>query len=277
MNSSTLIGLALIAYLFASAAYFLYLGTPREPVARVARRILGFGLAAQLVGILLRWRESYALGYGHAPMSNMYESMLLFAACIAGVHLLLERRHKSPAVGALMAPLAALVLAYTSISPSMSREIEPLFPALKSNWLTAHVVVCFIAYAAFAVSAAVSVAYLWKRRAGDRGLARAFPSANSLDEIGYQAVALGFPMLTLGIFFGAVWADVAWGTYWSWDPKETWSLVTWLVYATYLHARLIRGWSGPRAALLSLIGFGAVMFTYWGVAYLLPGLHSYAS
>jgi cytochrome c-type biogenesis protein CcsB len=138
------------------------------------------------------------------------------------------------------------------------------------------VIVCFVAYAAFAVSGAVSLIYLWKLRTGERGLARVFPAAASLDEIAYQGVALGFPMLTLGIFFGAVWANTAWGTYWSWDPKETWSLVTWLVYATYLHARLVRGWRGPRAAFLSLAGLTAVAFTYWGVAYLLPGLHSYA-
>jgi cytochrome c-type biogenesis protein CcsB len=206
----------------------------------------------------------------------MYESMLLFAACSAGVSLLLEWRHRMPAVGALCAPVAAIVLAYTSLSSSMSNDIEPLFPALKSNWLTAHVLVCFIAYAAFAASAVLSAAYLWKLRTGDRGFARVLPPATVLDEVAYQAVGLGFPMLTMGIFFGAVWANVAWGTYWSWDPKETWSLVTWLVYATYLHARLVRGWRGPKAALLSILGFAAVLFTYFGVNYLLSGLHSYA-
>jgi cytochrome c-type biogenesis protein CcsB len=276
MTSSTLIGLALLGYLLSSAVYFLYLSTPREPVARLARRTLAVGLALQVAGLLLRWRESYQMGIGHAPVSNMYESMLLFAACTAGVSLLLERRHRMPLVGVLSAPLAAVILAYTSLSSGMNNEIQPLFPALKSNWLTAHVLVCFIAYAAFAVSAAVSAAYLWKLRAGERGEQDAPRVAAALDEVAYQGIALGFPMLTLGIFFGAVWADVAWGTYWSWDPKETWSLVTWLIYATYLHARLVRGWRGRKAAVLSLIGFAAVMFTYWGVNYLLSGLHSYA-
>lgn len=276
MNSSTLIGLALLGYLASSAIYFLYLSAPRDSVARLARRTLALGLGLQVAGLVLRWRESYVLGFGHAPVSNMYESMLLFAACVAAVSLFLEQRHHSPAIGVLSAPLAAVILAYTSLSSDMSSAIEPLFPALKSNWLTAHVLVCFIAYAAFAVSALVSGAYLLKLRAGERGFWKALPSVAVLDDIAYQAVALGFPMLTMGIFFGAVWADVAWGTYWSWDPKETWSLVTWLVYATYLHARLVRGWRGPRAAFISILGFAAVIFTYWGVNYLLSGLHSYA-
>jgi cytochrome c-type biogenesis protein CcsB len=276
MNSSTLIGLSLVGYLASAAVYFLYLSTPREGVARLGRRIMAVGVALQTAGMLLRWRESYQMGIGHAPMSNMYESLLLFALCIAAVHLWLEHRHHAPAVGIVAAPLAAMVLAYTEFAAGMNRAIEPLFPALRSNWLTAHVLVCFVAYGAFAISAALSLVYLWKRRNPNLGLAKVFPSIELIDDISYRAVALGFPMLTMGIFFGAVWANVAWGSYWSWDPKETWSLITWLVYAVYLHARLVRGWSGPRAALISLVGFGAVMFTYFGVNFLLSGLHSYA-
>jgi cytochrome c-type biogenesis protein CcsB len=137
------------------------------------------------------------------------------------------------------------------------------------------VVTCFLGYAAFAVSFGVSVLYLIKRRAGE-GRLRGFPPAKILDDINYRAIAVGFPFLSVGIITGAIWADVAWGSYWSWDPKETWSLITWLVYATFLHSRFTRGWVGQRSAVLSVLGFVAVLFTYFGVNFLLSGLHSYA-
>ena len=103
-----------------------------------------------------------------------------------------------------------------------------------------------------------------------------FPSLESLDTLIYKTIAVGFPLLTIGIITGSAWANYAWGAYWSWDPKETWSLITWFVYAIFLHARFTREWRGKRTAILSLIGFGAVIFTYFGVNYVLSGLHSYA-
>jgi cytochrome c-type biogenesis protein CcsB len=160
-----------------------------------------------------------------------------------------------------------------SLNPKISSELQPLVPALQSNWLTAHVVTCFIGYAAFAVGFAASGAYLLKGGKGE-GL---LPSGKVLDDVAYRAVAVGFPFLTMGILTGAIWANYAWGTYWSWDPKETWSLITWLVYAAYLHARFTAGWRGQRLAWLSAVGFAAVVFTYWGVNFVLSGLHSYGT
>jgi cytochrome c-type biogenesis protein CcsB len=163
----------------------------------------------------------------------------------------------------------------------MSDRIDPLIPALQSNWLHAHVITCFLSYASFAISFAVSIMYLikGKRKEGEpeTRLAASFPPLESLDNLVYKTIAVGFPLLTLGIVTGAAWADYAWGAYWSWDPKETWSLITWFVYAIFLHARFTREWRGRRTAILSLIGFGAVIFTYFGVNYVLSGLHSYAS
>jgi cytochrome c-type biogenesis protein CcsB len=155
-----------------------------------------------------------------------------------------------------------------------------LIPALKSNWLIAHVITCFLGYAAFAVAFGVSIMYLIKSKAkpaSKKGVAVHIPSSGLLDELTHQLVMFGFLFLTIGIITGAVWAKQAWTRYWSWDPKETWSLITWLIYAALLHFRMMRGWRGKRIAVISIVGFAAVLFTYFGVNFLLAGLHSYGA
>jgi cytochrome c-type biogenesis protein CcsB len=151
---------------------------------------------------------------------------------------------------------------------------------LKSHWLTFHVVTAIFSYGAFAVSFGLGLMYLLKTYFGENsnitGLVSRFPDANFLDELAYKLITFGFSFLTLVIVTGAIWANYAWGTYWSWDPKETWSLITWIIYAGYLHARLMYDWKGKRAAWLAVLGFTSVLFTFFGVNYLLPGLHSYA-
>ena len=165
----------------------------------------------------------------------------------------------------------------------MQSGIEPLVPALQSNWLLYHVVTCFLGYAAFAVACGISIMYLVKAKSEESGggaaggLMGMFPPIRVLDDLNYRAIMIGFPLLTLGIITGAAWANYAWGTYWSWDPKETWSLIVWFVYAAFLHARFTRGWVGKRAAWLSIIGFAATIFCYLGVNLFLSGLHSYGS
>jgi cytochrome c-type biogenesis protein CcsB len=151
-----------------------------------------------------------------------------------------------------------------------------LIPALKSNWLIAHVITCFLGYSGFAVGFGLSIMYLAKPDdSAKTGLLAKLPSSGVIDELTHQMIMFGFLFLTIGIITGAVWANSAWGTYWSWDPKETWSLITWLIYATMLHLRMMRGWHGKKIAWVSILGFMAVLFTYFGVN-LLPGLHSYA-
>jgi cytochrome c-type biogenesis protein CcsB len=236
------------------------------------------GLAGNSAGIILRWVESYRLGIGHAPLSNLYESLIFFSWTIVLIYLFIERRYENRTIGAFVTPLAFLVLAYASLSPNISDRIQPLLPALKSNWLIAHVITCFIGYAAFALAFGISIMYLFKQRdqEGKSALIDRLPGSNILDELTHQLVMFGFLFLSAGIITGAVWANSAWGRYWGWDPKETWSLITWFVYATLLHARMMRGWRGKRIAYLSIFGFAAVLFTYFGVNYL-PGLHSYGS
>ncbi len=235
-------------------------------------------LAGNTAGIIMRWVESYKLGIGHAPLSNLYESLIFFALTIAVIHLWVERKYRNLIFGAFTTPLAFLAIAYASLSPNIGDRIQPLVPALKSNWLIAHVIACFIGYGAFAVAFGISIMYLLKLResANQGSLVGRFPAANVLDELAHQMVMFGFLFLSVGIITGAVWANSAWGRYWGWDPKETWSLITWLIYATLLHARMVRGWRGKRIAYLSVIGFISVLFTYFGVN-LLPGLHSYGT
>jgi cytochrome c-type biogenesis protein CcsB len=167
-------------------------------------------------------------------------------------------------------------LAYASFSKDINKAIQPLIPALKSNWLIAHVITCFVGYAAFAISFAICIGYLLKREEGQKGILGLIPPRDILEVLNYNMVVMGFISLSLGIITGSVWANVAWGSYWSWDPKETWSLITWLVYAAVLHARLTRGWRGKKIIYLSIVGFLCVIFTYFGVN-LLPGLHTYAT
>jgi cytochrome c-type biogenesis protein CcsB len=281
MISSKLVTTVTFLYLFATVLYFNYLVFRSRKLGTVALAATGVALLLHTTAILWRWVESYQLGFGHAPLSNMYESLVFFSWCITSIYLFVEWRMKTRIIGVFILPFSFLTIAYAALAPGMSDRIDPLIPALQSNWLHAHVITCFLSYASFAISFAVSIMYLIKgrRKEGEpeTRLAASFPPLESLDNLVYKTIAVGFPLLTLGIITGAAWADYAWGAYWSWDPKETWSLITWFVYAVFLHARFTREWRGRRTAILSLIGFGAVIFTYFGVNYVLSGLHSYAS
>ncbi|MFO7987834.1 MAG: c-type cytochrome biogenesis protein CcsB [Desulfatiglandaceae bacterium] len=263
------------------AAFFLYLlcmVMGRTGFGRLATLATLVGLIAQSLAIVLRWIESYQLGIGHAPFSNLYESLIFFTWTIIFLYMIVEWRTKNRTLGTFVTPLAFLAMAYASFSPGISSKIQPLVPALKSNWLISHVITCFFGYAAFGLSFALSIMYLLKQRDTPEKknlFLRLIPEQSILDELNYQMIVIGFLMLTLGIITGSVWAHSAWGSYWSWDPKETWSLITWLIYASMIHSRMVRGWKGRKIAYLSFIGFCCVLFTYFGVNYL-AGLHSYA-
>ena len=280
MNSSTFLGMTTFAYLITMVLYFYYLFFRSKTLGIIIRAATIISLLIHTTGLGLRWYESYQLGYGHIPLSNMYEALVSMAWCIVLVLIVMEQKFKTETMGAFVLPIASLAMAYASLAPNVRDEIEPLIPALQSNWLTYHVMTCFLGYAAFAVSFGASVAYLIKNKDAPPTTeedAGSLPALEMLDELIYKANAVGFLLLGIGIITGAVWANYAWGSYWSWDPKETWSLITWLIYATFLHARLTRGWRGRKTAVLSIIGFCGVLFTFFGVNYVLSGLHSYAS
>ena len=283
---SQILGIVMLLYL-AVAIVFVMAELWSEPrFQQGGRALLWAGLFLQTGVLIGRWITSYQLAAGHtppadfldqlsliiiqAPLANRYESLVFFSWSLPAVGLIAFRKNLQGWLGAVVAILACLLLAYASFG-GVDSSIKPLMPALKSNWLLIHVVTAFLGYAAFALAFGTAILYLVQ----DRWPRAALPSQAQLDRLLYRATMLGFLLLTLGILTGAVWAESAWGRYWSWDPKETWSLITWLVYATLLHARLVKGWQGRRIAWLAVLGFAAVLFTYFGVSFLLPGLHSY--
>jgi cytochrome c-type biogenesis protein CcsB len=278
MNSSNILSITTFIYGLAGFCYIYAWVFKKPSVGKAGTWVAILGLAGNTAGIALRWVESYRLGFGHAPLSNLYESLVFFAFTIIIIYLFIERKYQNRVIGAFITPIAFLALAYASMSPNISDRIQPLIPALKSNWLIAHVIACFIGYGAFAVACGVSFMYLVKHRSSDNesSMLNLLPDVDLLDDLNHRLVMFGFLFLSVGIITGAVWAYSAWGRYWGWDPKETWSRITRFVYATILHARMMRGWRGKRTAILSIGGFAAVLFTYFGVN-LLPGLHSYGS
>ncbi|MFT5698201.1 MAG: cytochrome c-type biogenesis protein CcsB [Desulforhopalus sp.] len=283
MNSSTLLGITTFTYLFSTLLYVAVIVFKAPKIGKIATLFTAFAWLIQTAGLLLRWSESYQMGIGHAPLTNMYESVVFFSWTIIILYLIIEIKFKTKVIGAFAVPFAFLAMAYASFATDISKTISPLVPALQSNWLISHVVTCFVGYASFAVAAALGIMYLLKSTTSatvqetDGDQSTRIPSLSVLDSIIHSTMVFGFIWLTAGIITGAVWANSAWGTYWSWDPKETWSLITWFFYALTLHARYTRGWSGKRIAILSIIGFVSVIFTYYGVNFLLSGLHSYGS
>jgi cytochrome c-type biogenesis protein CcsB len=277
-TSAWLFSLVMYAYLAVTIIYLLHAVTGNQKVGLVATAALIATVGVQTIGLGYRWVETHQTGYGYVPLSNMYESLVFFSWTIAIIYLVIEFIYKQKTIGVFVIPFGFLFIALTSIIPGVNSKITPLLPVLKSPWLAIHVITCFVGYAAFAVSFWFSILYIVreKREKTAQSQRRFLPSSRLLDEISYRSILIGFPMLTLGIVTGAAWANYAWGSYWTWDPKETWSLITWFIYAAFLHARLARGWSGRKTAFLSIIGFAAVIFTYFGVNYLLSGLHSYA-
>lgn len=249
--------------LTATAAEF---GPGSVGAGRFGTLLAWFAVAFEGLAVLLR-----TIAAGRGPYSNMYEFSLAFIFAATLIYLVFERMYGVKQLGAIVITIAFGMAIYVWTLPSSMREVDALNPALQNQPLmTAHVSLAILAYATFAVSFAAAVLYLVASRRRIAWL----PSPEMLDDIGYRAVTLGFPMLALVLILGSVWAYRAWGSYWSWDPKETSALFTWLVYGVYLHTRTLRGWRGTRSAAILLLGFGAVMFTYFG-NYVFGGLHAY--
>ncbi len=264
--------IAILFYFVATSLYMIYIFIPSDGVKRGATFTLSCAFVIHGVSFTVR-----GLIAGHFPVTSLFESLSFYSWLLAGGYLLLEIKYNLPVLGAFVSPLNFIMALFAFF---VRQPVGPLPPALRSGWLTIHAVTSFIGEAAFALSFAVSVVYLLQERQIKKKrmgiLFRRLPPLNKLDDINYKILTIGFPFLTLGIITGAVWANYAWGSYWSWDPKETWSLITWLVYAGILHGRLTVGWRGRRAAIFSIIGFACVLFTFLGVNLLLPGLHSYS-
>jgi cytochrome c-type biogenesis protein CcsB len=244
---------------------------------------------------------------GYFPLSNLYESLLFLTWTLLSIYLYIETKTKSKLIGSILIPVAVLIngFANLTLSPEMQKS-SPLVPALQSNWLMMHVSMMLLSYATLIMGSLLSILFLVISRNKDVDLkimddsslplynimldyyeAKLLSPSNEISELGklkllqsidnwsYRIIGLGFPFLTIGIISGGVWANEAWGSYWSWDPKETWALITWLVFATYLHARITKGWEGKKTAILGSLGFLVIWICYLGVNFLSKGLHSY--
>jgi cytochrome c-type biogenesis protein CcsB len=248
-----------------AAAFGLYAAawkSARALIGRLATGLMTAALAGNAALIVARWLEA-----GRPPFKSMFESMVFLALCIAAIYLVMERLYDTRVFGALAAlgAVGAMLFALTR----WDAEIVNLPPALQSGWFVPHVVVYFFGYGALFFATIVSIVQLFKPsltiKAGSIFKGRTI----ALEDVAYDNVRFGFVLLTFGLLVGSVWAKAAWGDFWVWDPKENWSLVSWLVYAGYLHLRHVKGWRGSRAAWLTIVGFAVVMFTYLGME-LLP-------
>lgn len=258
--------LAIVLYAAAVGAQMVHLATLKNVVRMMAARLTWAAFGVHTLVLALRFIEA-----GYTPVTSLHEAYSFFGWSLTGLFLLFQLRYHLPTMGAFVTPVSLALLLGAAATPG---EIGELPPALQSVWLPIHVILLFVGYAAFALAAAVGLMYLLQERQLKSkkfgSLFHRLPNIDVLDEINYRCLTIGFPLLTVGIFTGAAWAQEAWGTYWSWDPKETWSLITWFLYAALLHGRLTVGWRGRRAAVLSILGFGSVLFTFLGVNYVLP-------
>jgi len=270
-------------FVMATVTYFVYLFKPNEFVGRVATAMVWVAATMGLIGLMVRWRESYLIGQdiGHIPVSNLYEVFILFSVITALIYLYYEARTKAKAMGAfaLLIISAAIAFLLWYHFDRGASQIQPLVPALQSYWMKIHVPANFIGYGSFSLAAMLGVAYLlvdWRQQKNPQSafVAR-MPSLETLDDVMHKAIALGFAFFTLATVLGAMWAAEAWGGYWSWDPKETWALIVWLNYAAWLHLRLTKGWRGRPLAWWAVVGLFVTTFAFLGVNMFLSGLHSY--
>jgi len=262
----------------ATGAYWLGL-LARSDFAEKTGSVLTWSAATMgTTGLFVRWYESYLIGtdVGHIPISNLYEVFVLFSLITALLYLYYEGRYATRRMGAfvllVISAAVAFLLWYTFSREA--QEIQPLIPALQSYWMKVHVPANFIGYGAFALAAMIGVADLLVRKGI---LASRLPAPEVLDDVMYKAIAIGFAFFTIATILGALWAAEAWGTYWQWDPKETWAFIVWLNYAAWLHVRLTKGLRGAMLAWWAVVGLVVTAFAFVGVNMFLSGLHSYGS
>lgn len=264
--------LALALYFIASVIGVILIFRGKKTTSLLIFLFSAAGFILHTAYIVMRYVKG-----GYIPVTNLHEASSFFSWCIVLLFFILEARYKIDLMGSFIMPIVLIFMISSSILP---REITPsLSPVLKSFWLGIHTTLAFLGDAAFAMACGVGIMYLiQERNLKSKHLSRLFeklPSIHILDEINYRLITIGFPLLTLAIITGVLWANTAWGTYWRWDPKEVWSLITWIVYALVLHLRLTVGWRGKKAAILSIVGFAIVIFTFFGVNLLLKGMHTF--
>jgi cytochrome c-type biogenesis protein CcsB len=260
-----------LIYLVAAILYLVAMVGKRQQAGRIGRWMLLAGVILHTTCFGLRHSTS-----GGPPVTSLHESLAFFAWCLVLLFLLLDLRFHLSVMGAFAAPLAFLLMVASALSPNVVVQLNPVL----QSWLfPVHIVFAFLGNAAFALSFGAGVMYLVQNRMLKSkrftGIYQLLPSLDVLDKVNYTCLSIGFPLMTLGIITGAFWANTAWGSYWSWDPKETWALITWFLYAALMHGRLTSGWRGRRAAIFSIIAFMFLLFTFLGVNLLLSGYHTF--
>ncbi len=263
--------LAFIFYFAATIISIFEIFKDSKESSKITPILAGAGFVIHFIQIIYRYFE-----IGYIPVTGMHHASSLFAWCIVIIFFFLQYRYKIGIMASFIMPIVFILML---LSLAFPRQIQPLTPELQSYWLPIHTLLAFLSYAAFAVTCGVGIMYLIQEHyLKSKHLGRFFqkmPNLQVMDEINYKLITFGFPLHTLAIITGALWAESAWGAYWRWDPKEVWSLITWFIYALILHARLTVGWRGKKAAILSIIGFLAVLFTFFGVNLLLKTIHSF--
>lgn len=265
---STVLATSFMAVVF----YGIFFVSQKENLRRHARLALLTSGLLQTLYIFFRLLET-----GYAPITSQHETIVFFAWATTWAYLSFRWRYTVKNFGSFISLLIFLLLLLAALAP---RLIIPLAPALQSVWLPIHAGISVAAYAFLALAFCGGIMYLLQERELKSKRFGYFftrlPSLESLDQLNSHCLTTGFVLLTLGITTGSIWASQAWGAYWHWDPKETWSLITWFLYAAQIHQRFSAGWRGKRAAIMAIIGFASVLFTLWGVTFLLGGIHSYA-
>ena len=263
--------LALTFYFLSTISGIIEFFRGKKATSKISIYLAVLGFLFHTGNIIVR----YAQG-GHIPVTNMHEATSFFSWCILLLFFFHEFRYKLGMLSSFIMPIVFLFMFSSSIFP---REIKVLSPVLQSYWFGIHVILAFLGDAAFAMACGIGVMYLIQERFVKSkrlgGLFQKLPNLQVLDEINYHLITLGFPLLTLAMITGVIWANSAWGSYWRWDPKEVWSLITWLIYALVLHLRLSLGWRGKKAAILSIAGFIIVIFAFIGVSLILKGQHTF--
>ncbi|NMD37642.1 MAG: c-type cytochrome biogenesis protein CcsB [Christensenellaceae bacterium] len=259
---------ALGVYFISMVLFILFFVNKKDKLGSYGRNFVLIGIIIHTLALVAR-----TINAGRLPLSNQYEFATTFAWGIALCYLIFEKKFSFKAMGTFVTPILFLIIGYAAMR---DKSVRPLMPALQSNWLAIHVGLAIISYGSFAVAAGISGMYIMRDKFGqDSFFQKHIPDPEKLDDLSYRAIAAGFLFLSVVIITGAIWAEAAWGSYWAWDPKETWALITWIIYAIYLHLRISKGWRGKKTAWFAIIGFICVIFTYVGVNTLLPSLHSY--
>jgi len=256
-----------LLYLLAFVIFCFYGAARRPLLARLALWGLGLGAGTHTAAIIVRWRAA-----GHVPFANMYEYANIMAWMAVVSFLLILTRFRKPVLGVFVSPLVVILMVSASLLPNEVNQ--QLVPALQSFWLPIHVVLAALGEGAFLVATAASILFLIAAPRAARGKKPAI-ELDTLDDINFKALSIGYPLFTVGgLFAGAIWAYSAWGSFWSWDPKEVGALVIWLFYTLFLHARHQRGWRGTRAAWMSVVGFVMILLSFFGNIFL-GGQHAY--